>query len=562
MKKFNNKKGFTIVELVIVVAVIGVLTAVLVPTFVNLVNKANNASDESLVKNLNTQLRMKEQTEGKNVILSEALEDAKEAGYLVENLTPKGSRDIVWNQDKDEFGFGDEAKGDLYKYWTIAKSSADLAKGYSVYLNFAVSEIETHVGVDVGSYSGVSVKYTKGATPKDDVRMRTDGGTLDIDADTDVVSHWSYIDKVAIKAIKGDSYHEYGTVGVGLEVEEGHVVVEPNGYVEELSIPETATDVSVQIENDGEVNTAVIDSTEATVKVDSGATVSQVVGETDKITGAGAEEAKESVITKTYVYNTADEDKLTLQQALAAGKEYIVFAEDLEVAKLSSEDNVAASLTYDVTIDGAGHTLTTTAGRGIWIDESNVTATVKNLKLVGKNNATERGIQVNGGMRGVKLSIDNVELANMTMYSVNVCNNVDVDLRITNSKIVGWGAINLWSAQYSVYIANSELVGHNDKGYNAKGWNDFGTVVLEGDTTGQTTDHSSVIDVNIVNTKITATTSGQGNKQWCVLFNDQCTSNNVKLSGCQLDYKESENTFKFLDQGEGNKLIIDGTQVN
>lgn len=40
MKKMN-KKGFTIVELVIVIAVIGILAAVLIPTFSGIVEKAN-----------------------------------------------------------------------------------------------------------------------------------------------------------------------------------------------------------------------------------------------------------------------------------------------------------------------------------------------------------------------------------------------------------------------------------------------------------------------------------------------------------------------------------------
>ena len=40
MKK-SNKKGFTIVELVIVIAVIGILATVLIPTFSSVVDKAN-----------------------------------------------------------------------------------------------------------------------------------------------------------------------------------------------------------------------------------------------------------------------------------------------------------------------------------------------------------------------------------------------------------------------------------------------------------------------------------------------------------------------------------------
>lgn len=39
----NNKKGFTIVELVIVIAVIAILAAVLIPTFGNMIKKANDS---------------------------------------------------------------------------------------------------------------------------------------------------------------------------------------------------------------------------------------------------------------------------------------------------------------------------------------------------------------------------------------------------------------------------------------------------------------------------------------------------------------------------------------
>jgi type IV pilus assembly protein PilA len=48
MKK-NNRKGFTIVELVIVIAVIAILAAVLIPTFSGIVNKANQSARQQEV---------------------------------------------------------------------------------------------------------------------------------------------------------------------------------------------------------------------------------------------------------------------------------------------------------------------------------------------------------------------------------------------------------------------------------------------------------------------------------------------------------------------------------
>ena len=52
--KHTNKQGFTIVELVIVIAVIAILAAVLIPTFSNLIKKANISNDTAIAKNLNT----------------------------------------------------------------------------------------------------------------------------------------------------------------------------------------------------------------------------------------------------------------------------------------------------------------------------------------------------------------------------------------------------------------------------------------------------------------------------------------------------------------------------
>ena len=50
MKKLN-KKGFTIVELVIVIAVIAILAGVLIPTFASVVDKANESKAMQEAKN-------------------------------------------------------------------------------------------------------------------------------------------------------------------------------------------------------------------------------------------------------------------------------------------------------------------------------------------------------------------------------------------------------------------------------------------------------------------------------------------------------------------------------
>jgi len=60
MRKQTAKRGFTITELVIVIVVIAILAAVLIPTFVSLIKKANLSADQQSVRQMNVILAAEE----------------------------------------------------------------------------------------------------------------------------------------------------------------------------------------------------------------------------------------------------------------------------------------------------------------------------------------------------------------------------------------------------------------------------------------------------------------------------------------------------------------------
>ena len=91
----TNKKGFTIVELVIVVAVIAILAAVLIPTFTGIIDRANLSADQKALYDMNTAIAMESAT-----TLDAAIAALEKNGINASNLVPvsKGYS-FIWNNE-------------------------------------------------------------------------------------------------------------------------------------------------------------------------------------------------------------------------------------------------------------------------------------------------------------------------------------------------------------------------------------------------------------------------------------------------------------------------------
>ena len=254
----NSKKGFTVVELVIVIAIIAILAAVLIPTFAGLIQKANESKDTQLVKNLNTALAADNK---EHKTMTDALDAAAAFGYDVGKINASATgNEILWDSENDVFCYlkGENveyipetnlksgSKPADYKLWKIYTSEAKVTedvnagKPYSIYWNSSdayTKDLKT--GFDAGECKAdMTLKYVGNGTAQN-VVIRTNGGTVlsvegyvneSDNTKGDIVNHYGEAGSVDVIKCATASYHEYGKVGF-IKVTNGRLSVESTGKV-------------------------------------------------------------------------------------------------------------------------------------------------------------------------------------------------------------------------------------------------------------------------------------------------------------------------------------------
>ncbi len=108
----NKHRGFTIVELVIVIAVVAVLAAVLIPTFSSIIKKANISKDTQAVRNMNIILTSESAASvpANSIILKDLL---KSNGITDFNPQTK-FHSFFWIEDKNVIVLADEGDTPVY----------------------------------------------------------------------------------------------------------------------------------------------------------------------------------------------------------------------------------------------------------------------------------------------------------------------------------------------------------------------------------------------------------------------------------------------------------------
>ena len=138
----------------------------------------------------------------------------------------------VWDSLEDQFYY-DYSVTPSERYFKVYKE-APVDQTFSIYAEgwTTPSTLELDgVGFDAGNstlFTAINYVNTSGVAKTNTVR--TNSGTLTIDAGSDIVHHYGYADSLDIIAVAGTSYHEFGEVGYA-NIANGRLVVEENSNI-------------------------------------------------------------------------------------------------------------------------------------------------------------------------------------------------------------------------------------------------------------------------------------------------------------------------------------------
>lgn len=450
--KASKKRGFTIIELVIVIAVIAILAAVLIPTFANIIQKANVANDVALARNMNTILIADEATNGRSTDMYDVLIALEQGGFKLENLNPRADGNVfAWDKANNQIVYLDKKnpdkpifqakeignnKGDLY----ITTRKAEVFADYPGYSYYFASDISGDITLDEGSCLDTGEFALTGnviVNTKKDVEIHgTINGTITVNSESGKITNYSVVKNVVIKNTAATSYHERGHVAA-MEIQNsltGKVVLENDAYVEKLTNNKT----NGTVENNGFVK--------------------EVAGTDTSVPATGSE----------YVLEIGTYDQLVnFRNKVNAGASYsgmtVKLTADIDISERAwtpigavyRRDINAKSSVFQGTFDGQGHKITGLTNTGFKISSV----------FSGGNDTTPEGYKEY--VFGLFGSVYNATIKDIVMANVNIdlaCDEKEKVVGDSVGAIVGFAAGN---KETGVTIENCEVLSGSIVGYDA-----------------------------------------------------------------------------------------------
>lgn len=126
LKKLNNKKGFTLMEMLIVVAIIAVLVAIAIPVFNGALTKSKEAADVANVRALYAEWQVGILTENKGIPTDKAA--------FLKGPDGNGTTEFTFNYadgDNPKLTYTKDDKGGSIKYTATKLADANGNKTYT-----------------------------------------------------------------------------------------------------------------------------------------------------------------------------------------------------------------------------------------------------------------------------------------------------------------------------------------------------------------------------------------------------------------------------------------------
>lgn len=265
----SRKNGFTVIELVIVIAIIAILAAVAIPTFAGVIKDAQVSAKIQTAENINKLLIIDEISNDKPLCMQDALAILSDSGFGYADFSVENGMLIIWSRKENRVAVVDTNMKDVYTndrealpadkldFWQV---TSEIPEEYntSLYLTdaFLDSTVEIGTGIDLGTNTNVKEVIYEDSDEKEKqtlIRTNSNDCAVSISNLSDTVEVLGLAKLITTSSANGKDLNRldiYSKVDE-LDIESGNVVLKSGAYSELISIPITNPDTLVITEGSG-----------------------------------------------------------------------------------------------------------------------------------------------------------------------------------------------------------------------------------------------------------------------------------------------------------------------